>query len=60
MKRLDGQNAVITGGASGIGLATARLFLDSARKRIRQAKDASGRRDASKFLDDWERKYLPH
>src|SRR5262245_7272375 len=50
MKRLEGKVAVITGGASGIGEATARLFVShGARVVIADLQDEAGRRIAEEL-----------
>jgi NAD(P)-dependent dehydrogenase (short-subunit alcohol dehydrogenase family) len=38
MGKLEGKNALVTGGTTGIGLATAREFVNEVSKRSRQGK----------------------
>lgn len=58
IKRLDATMQE-TAGRSGMEAdPTAKLLLNSARNKIRRAKDGASLRDAAKYLDEWEAKYL--
>lgn len=58
VQRLD---AALSDSSARAGLEadpTAKLLLNSARGKIRRAKDAGALRDAAKYLDQWESQYL--
>ena len=50
MRALDGKIAVITGGSSGIGLATAKLFLQAGAKAAISGRNQKSLDDAAKEL----------
>lgn len=52
MKKLSGKTALITGGNSGIGLATAKLFVDEGARVVITGRDAATLDQAQKMLGD--------
>ena len=52
MKRLEGKVAVVTGGNSGIGLATAKRFLEEGAKVAISGRNQKTLEEAAKYLGD--------